>query len=629
MAGRKRKSAQIINLINVNNVEPLAISDMKLASRKGNSFCFIRLKYRGVPALSVFEKNIPNLIDAGRDEIIRELYRLSAAQSNDITSDTIIYHLIGGVTKYFRYLDEYGVDAIPFSVQSMNDCITYFNKQALKGINTSTPSSVRGTLVYYLKQMGRTSDARSLQNATRRTPKNTQSALDIETELKPISKVLIRGHKAFVEHLKNNTLPDIHPFYDEFLVNKMAKARGFDGLRFSAQTVAFKIALSPSATHRRNAKIDIDSLTRIAMFNQASRCALFLLFMMTGMNASVLYTLKRSDITFKNIGTGKFVFEGVKGRAGFKTIDNTLGFSKYTKELIESWLNASKAIYDFLNIKSIDNMPLLPYVDSNLNVIDFSFNSASPSYINNLIGKLFPFTINPTRFRKTKSDMLMRVTQDMYIVSQGLNNSIEVVQKAYTSGVTSDHHRNISAVMAAQASIALGVCVDDAVKNAKILHSDILSEYDYKDRLKRNEMPVATITPSGIHCRGDESSFIQIKRKIKNIGIELPEKETKCTSFLSCFNCDNHVLIASESDIWLMLSFFEQVAEMKDIPAQNSIPKSRLYEIEIILSRTLKRLKDKAPDEYGRAEIKFGSIGAHPLYANLRSLTDALELFNV
>ncbi|WP_082960729.1 hypothetical protein [Photobacterium phosphoreum] len=350
--------------------------------------------------------------------------------------------------------------------------------------------------------------------------------------------------------------------------------------------------------------------------------------MLTGMNDSVLKGMKRSDVKFKAIGSGHYVFDGIKGRAGYKEVDNSLGFSKYTKQLIEDWLEVSKAHFVVTGVDDIDNQPLIPYIKTNHEVKDFNLNGSNADVVNKLIGKLLPFRINSTRFRNTKSDILMRVTEDAYLVSQGLNNTVNVVTRSYSGGVEADHNRNLSAMMETQAQIGKGESIAESIKNAKVLHSDILSDYDHNERFKRHEIPTTTIAPHGIRCTGDSNKKDQITRKLKNLGIDLVKNEKKCTAFLECFDCPYHILVASELDIWLMLSFYEQVTEIKEIPSQNSIPKKKLYEIEAILSRTLTRFEQKAPEQYASAKEKM-EISPHPLFTNLRGLVDTLEVFNV
>ncbi|PKH88367.1 hypothetical protein [Colwellia sp. Bg11-28] len=634
MVGRKRKVSKVVRTQNHAKVEPLSIENMVLTNREGCRFHMKRLKYRGVPTLICsgrgknYFKDSNNLVKAHRESVVRELYRLMP-HSGSLCDSTAFQNLRTGIVTYFKYLDEYKTNLIPFNNDSMNGCIKHFNKLKLEGVTPSNASKVRSALVYFLKLMGRTQHALKLTSVTRNEPSGNQIAFHIETELKPISKILIRGYKALIAHIKGNTLPIVHPFFDENLLRKMAETNRWDGQTLGAKKRAFKLAMQPSVLAREKSLLGIDELKRIVLFNQTSRCALHLFFMMTGMNAEVIQSMKRRDVAFKSIGTGKYIFKSMKARARNKEVDNSLGFSKYTKVLIEEWLEASKIVYSFLGIDNVDDMPFLYYIDTNLKLCDFTHKKSESGAINNLIGKLLPVYLNATRFRKTKSDVLMRTTESMYLVSQGLNNTIDVVKASYSAGVKSDHDRSLTVSMQAQFNIAKGMKVDEAIKKAKILNSDILFDYDYRERLKRNKMTASTITPSGVRCMGDENVMLQVKRKIKNLDIDVPKNEIKCTSFLSCFDCDNHVLIASELDIWIMLSFREQVFDMKIIPSQNSIPKSKLYEIEEILNRTLARLKEKAPDSYEKAETRFESNGPHPLFINLRGLTDALEVFNV
>ncbi|MCD9489177.1 MULTISPECIES: hypothetical protein [Photobacterium] len=629
MAG-KRKAIKVVTKPKTASVEPLSIDDMYIDNGKGQKFWFKRLRYRGVPTLvkggcnqGEF-KNPDELVFANRDGFIREIYRLKP------TGSTLTHHahIAAGLVCYLRYLDEFEPQALPLANDNMERCIKHFNNLKLNGVTPSVSKCVRDGLVYILKQLGRESDARNLPEVAFYEASGKQGALDIETELKPIGRILTKGYRALVQHIKNDTHPEIHPFFDEALLNEMNAKQGWKGRKVGAQKRAFKMAVLPSTTARTKNLFDDKTLKRVALLNQTSRCALQLFFMLTGMNDSVLKGMKRSDVKFKTIGSGHYVFDGIKGRAGHKQVDNSLGFSKYTKQLIEDWLEVSKAHFVVAGIDDIDNQPLIPYFNTNHEVKDFNLNGSNPSVVNSLIGKLLACQINSSRFRKTKSDILMRVTEDVYLVSQGLNNTVNVVTRSYSGGVEADHNRNLSAMMETQAQIGRGESIAESIKNAKVLHSDILSDYDHKERLKRHEIPTTTIAPHGIRCTGDSSKTEQIARKLKNLDIGLVKNEKKCTAFLECFDCESHALIASESDIWLMLSFYEQVTEMKEIPAQNSIPKEKLYEIEAILSRTLKRFEQKAPEQYASAKEKM-EISPHPLFANLRGLVDTLEVFNV
>ncbi|RDU94235.1 hypothetical protein CHH34_01610 [Aeromonas veronii] len=631
MSGRKRKEAKVISAPRSEEIEQISIYQMVMIDKNGAKFYMKRLKYRGVPELISGTEGIAGdfkkpdeLVDANREKIIIEIYKV-IPKSDNLISITALGYLKAGLIKYFKYIDEFDPQAIPFSIDSINNCLVYYNKMSLKGVGPTIVNSIKGAISYFLRLMGRENDTRLLTTANIRRPSIVNVAYDIETELKPLSKILIRGHNSFLSHIMNNTIPELHPFYDEALIIKMAK----EDQNVVYIKHAFRMTLFPNRIFRMNKELNISYMRKIVMFNHASRGALFLFFMLTGMNAGVLQSMRRKDVIFKDIGSGKFIFNGIKYRARNKEVDNALGFSSYTRRLIEEWLSATAVIYKTLNVDCMDDMPLLPYIRSDLSISDYNKARDIASCINFLIRRLLPFRINATRLRKTKSDILMRVTEDMYLVSQGLNNSVEVVRKSYSSGIKSDHDRNLSAAMEAQAAISKGEKINQAIEYAKILHSDILAEYDYKERLSRNEIPVYEITPSGVRCSGDDSLQSQLERRLKNLAVELKKDEHKCTDFLACFDCENHVLVASESDIWMMFSFHQQILDIKELPSQNSIPKSKLYEIESILSRTLLRFESKAPQAYYGAKEKFESEGAHPLYLNVRGLIDTLEIFNV
>lgn len=624
---RKRVDLEITIKPKTASFDLLHIDNMICFNSVGGALNLKRLRYRGVPITIATGKRkgefrSTDLVLANRDNFVREIYRLNPSSP----SCTFHSHIKVGIVSYLRYIDEFEPESSPFSLDVMNRCIKHFNNLALNGILNSRASRVRAALSIILKGFNRGGDVQRLVVVPDYEASGKQCAYDIETELKPVAGVLIKGLKSLMEHIRNKTHPEIHPFFDDDLFNNMAENSCWKNINIKKN--AFKNAMFISNSVKVKHDYSKEILKRMMLLNQTSRCALYLFFMWTGMNDSVLKKMKRSDVLFKVVGADSYIFEGVKGRANYKNIDHSLGFSKYAKSLISEWLEVSKQHFELAGIDDIDDQPFIPYVDSDLNIKDFSNHNTYPEAINNLIGKLFPFRLNATRFRKTKSDVLMRVTDDIYLVSQGLNNSVNVVARSYSSGVKADNERQLSATFESLALIGEGGAINDSVKNAKVLHSDILSDYDYKQRLKRNEIPMATIAPHGIRCSGDEDKISLVKRKYNNLDVELSNNEKRCTDFLSCFDCPNHILVASESDIWLMLSFYEQVIEMKNIPAQNSIPKEKRDSIEAVLSKTLERFKSKAPQEYINAELKM-KHSDHPLFKGLRGLNDTLEVFNV
>ena len=630
----KRRAAKAGNRIKTSNVESLNVHDLVITNLVGKTFRLKRLLYREVPSIVTRGQRKGEFIGgsfehAQRDDVVRKIYQALEIDSDGVVARSPFKHIASAMVIYFRYLDEFAPDEPPLDLEVMKRSIRHFLALKKRGITPTNAHSVKSALSYLLKQMNRVSEAQELPGVNRGKPSDKLGALDAEKELKPVSHALIKAHKLFVNSIENNVPLNVHPLWNEELFDKNAKEKNWNETQKMQRKDAFRRAMLPGYPGMDDGVASYTQRQKFTLFNHATLNALHLFFMMTGMNTEPMMLMSISDVEFRSVGSGKYIFNAVKGRARYGDIDNALGFSLRTRSLIEDWLSLVKTMYECVGIKEqSSDLPLFPYFNSRSSVL-FWTHAGDTSRINIFINYILGIRVNPTRFRKTKADLLMRVTQDVHLVSLSLNNSIEVVQSNYSMGMESDHKSNISAVMEAQYQMSAGESVAESVSNAKVLHSDILLDYDYKERLRGGDIKATTITPSGIRCKGDKGKASQVERKIKSHKIDMPKNERRCTNFLSCFDCENHVLVASEHDIWLMLSFHEQVLAMLDIPSQNSMPKDDLYQIEALLSGTLSRLKNKSNEHYQKAEKRLSSDGYHPLYENLRSLSSTLETFNV
>ncbi len=425
----------------------------------------------------------------------------------------------------------------------------------------------------------------------------------------------------FQEAIENNELLDIHPFFDEKMFSERAKSQGWTARKISSNRYGFKRCLKAQAGTIKSSPLPLERLNQQVFYNQASRNWFFVFSMLTGMNMSVLANLRYKDVTFKSIGSGRFVLDGEKYRAGYKGVDNSCGFSKRTKELIIRWLKTSKIMYQSLDIPLSSELPLCPYFNSRGEVLDFNVNGSEVGAINAQLQKITALKVNTSRFRATKSDVLMRVTEDIFLVSQGLNNTVNVVAKRYSSGVQVDHDNNLNATFGALSAAAKGEEIGKAIEDAKVMRSDILSDFDYK-KLRSHESKEQALktTPTGIKCAGaTPEKLIAEARRMKQLGIDFSRDSGRCTDFLACFDCDSHKLIASESDIWLMLSFLEQIEYLKEMVASNSAPSDEYFVVEGLLKKVLLRLKQKAPKNYAQAKHKVNDGEYHPLYQDRAS----------
>ncbi|EKO3894533.1 hypothetical protein [Vibrio metschnikovii] len=593
---------------------PLRFEDMVLSYGNRRIAYTYRLRYRNVPTLKKIKQG--NEVLANRDDIVREIHQILSDFPNSNTRKTFF----SGFIDYFQYLDSINYHGDFFSNAIMGDCIKHFNKLSDKGELVSKSTSIKTCLSFFLRQRNREPDLKKLPKVAGR-PLAENKAFHVETELKPLSNLLVKGALSFQKAIENDELLDIHPFYDEELFSKRVKKLGWTNQRVGASRYGFKKCMQPTSLTINSSPLSLEQLKRHNFYNQASRNWFFVFSMLTGMNTSVLANIKHKDVSFKGIGSGRFVFDGEKSRAGYKNLDNNAGFSLRTKELVTRWLKTSKVMYQLLGIPFSNNLPLCPFFNTSGEILTFNSHGSSVETINIQLEKITGLKVSTSRFRATKSDVLMRVTEDIFLVSQGLNNTMNVIAKRYSSGVQADHDNNLNATFGALSAIAKGEEVGKAIEGSKVMHSDILSDYDYKKLRyhESQEQPLMT-TPSGIKCAGPTPErLIAEARRMKQLGIDFSQDTGRCTDFLACFDCGSHKLVASENDIWLMLSFLEQIEDLKEMVASNSTPKDEYFVVEGMLKKVLIRLKQKAPQNYALAKQKVDDSDYHPLYQDRAS----------
>ncbi|MEZ8293281.1 hypothetical protein AB6D11_05440 [Vibrio splendidus] len=601
-------------------VIPLRFEDMILDCGNGLKAYTNRLRYRNVPTVSQIKSG--NAALANRDDIVRDIHqRLNLLPENQTKQG-----YFSGLVKYFQYLDGIGYQDALFSNAVMIDCIKHFNKLREKGEQVSIAMQIKISLSFLLRLWNRESDLKTLPEVAAH-PLAKNKAFHLETELKPLSKVLVKSALAFQEAIEKNELLDVHPFFDEERFEEQAKRHGWTLHQIGTKKNGFKMCMKPAPGTIKGSPLPLERLHRQVFYNQASRNWFFVFSMLTGMNTSVLANVQLKDVLFKSIGCGRFVFEGEKFRAGYKGVDNSAGFSLRTKELLTRWLKTCKEMYQSLGIPLSKELPLCPFFRISGEVRTFNTHGSHIGAINTQLAKITGLMVTTSRFRATKSDVLMRVTEDIFLVSQGLNDTVNVVAKRYSSGVQADHDNNLNAMFGALSSIAKGEEIGKAIEDAKVMCSDILADYDYKNLRNREskDQPLMT-TPSGIKCAGPTpDKLVAEARRMKQLGIDFSEYTGRCTDFLACFDCDSHKLVASEDDIWLMLSFLEQIEDLKEMVASNSAPKDEYFVVEGILKKVLLRLKQKAPQNYAQAKQKVDDGDYHPLYQDRASASQFFE----
>lgn len=598
------------------SVEPICVDNLMLKTDGSSVAHFWRLKYKGCPKADSNNKNtgnkIPHLeyLDMNRDDLVRDVYGILKADFN-ISKKTYCDLVI----LYIRWLDDEGLSAIDGDYFHNDLTSAYMTQWALRFKNgrysKSTWSIARTALSFMLRAKGRHKDAGNLIGPKDQgSDTKSYSPLDIETELKPTAQALFRAYHVFLKHLNEGSVPTTHPLWDEKRFQEYCLTLNLNNNQKSGRRAAFETTFIRGGDWR-------NSLARIAML---------IIFMLTGMNKTPLIKMKFSDVKFRLVKSGSYIFDATKNRAKYLKLDNGVGINKSAKRFIESWLGVSAVIYQDDQLKNDGNKWLFPYVQDDNSITSFyACNSLLQDQVNNLLGHLGLSKVNASVLRKTKTNGLLRVTEDIYLVSVAANNDVKTISKAYAHGSEKDHERTWAAAGQALFDYAKNGDIDNAIKQAKFDYHDPLDEYDYKKRLRpKNE----ALTPMGVRCQDNKKGSAEfIAKAIKKIGIDTPEGEKVCTDFLGCFECEHHKLVAAVDDIWLMLSFRDTLEEMKMYAAVNSLPQSRHQKLCLTIDSILSRFKEKDEGNYKQAQ-KMLEEGSHPLYANLFSLHDLLEIFS-
>lgn len=591
------------------SVEPLTIEEMTIKVRATNCQ-FQRLKFKGCPKLSNYGKRNKKIqyIDMNRDAFIRDMYRLLSPNCT-ITTTKHYYTLCGYIgwmddNKHKPVADDYfHNELIKLYMQEWGT----WNSQNIK--SKTAWANVRKMFSFILKRLDRHHDAKRLapiKGIKKET--NSHKGLYLEEELKPIARALFRGFKGFAKHLEDNTTPQMHALWDEELFNEQVDKHGWNATKKEYQRKGFRTSIAGQGDWR----------------NHLTRVSAMICFMLTGMNLTPMLSMKRKDVKFKQIQGGQYIFEAVKGRANNLEIDNGIGFSKYAKEFIERWLSLSARLTG-----KGKNASLFPYIKPNGDISDFITGKHSPHQsINKFLITLGLKKISASILRQTKIDTLMKVTEDIYLVSVAANNSIGVITSNYSSGLEQDHKRNLSASMVAKFDLAKGKPINEAVAEAKKNNVDVLSAYEYKKLRENSSDNDEAQTPLGGRCQSNKKGAAErIDKILKKKGIEMPKEEKRCTDFFGCFECEHHKLVAEVDDIWLMLSFQGTLREMLQYPSVNSLPDNDYKNLCITVDSALDRFKEKSKVNYLHALEKIKS-GNHPLYETVYSLNDLLEVFS-
>lgn len=588
------------NVQEPNQTTQISINAMIIYTPKGTCY-FQRIKYKGCPntihdgidfKIRRF-KSLDPIIDMQRDDEIRKLYGVFCEWPSNTTTCSRFYCLC----HYVRALDAAGR-----TFNLLEDNVLWYGNELLRlmkldsrqgGISAGSAQNKKIALSMILKAQGHNHLARQLPSIP--TPdKNPHPTLD-DDNFTAIGKFLFKGYQGYMAALQEGISPTICPLFDYERLIELKNSEA----EIKSQIKKAKMRARPMNGDWRNSLI---------------RIAILLTYMFTGINATPLLLLKRCDVRFKKCAGDHYVMTSIKHRAGGQKQENEIGFTHFSKAFIDSWLVATEHW-------SIEPDALVfPRFLVNGQMSSWVKSSSPPhSTINTVLVSHGLKKVTSSIFRKTRSQMLMRVLNDVYAVASANNNSIGSTKKDYLYGVKEQHDIANTGASIALFKLSQGMEKSQVIADFEANCKDPLTALEVlKDKQRQ-----PNITRTGLLCWQPLAEKVA-KEKIKYRNIN-PNLDV-CIDFLDCFNCPSHGLVAEVDNIWMMLSFHDTLRQVLARPAYNSIPSEKFLLTEAKTEIILSKLRSKDPKAYSEAEA-LNRITPHPLYDDDDSIDDILRIY--
>ncbi|WP_286985053.1 hypothetical protein [Halomonas sp.] len=568
------------NVININ------LKDKAITDGHGTAN-FERLLYKGCPILPMdgrrawAPKNQTEIVDAGRKEIVIKI--CNAIHSMDKTERTKI-NTFNEVVRYIRLLEKNGVEEI-FCRESLSLYVNDLAAKYISGTKGKSLQSRQNSIKALLFEI----DAELYEQCKKSFmsfPSDTTSVSPYsDDELKKIISNLFTMYDNYAAHLENNTKPEAFPLY---------KAERRDCYETNdAHT------LRRTVSYRTNSSIWKSDLVRTAYY---------ITCFYTGVNSTPLLDLKTSDLSeepFKDITRRAYKLKTYKGRQSGKKNEINIGFTKKAKVFFERWIKISKKLNGYEDGYVFPNI---------INDKPSKMTSTNISKLNKYLAQLEIPALSSQRFRKTKATLIMRATESILMVAQGLNNSVETAAKHYADGDAVTTEVSLASALYIREQTALGKPLETAVKESSFIFRDPVKESNIGNRFKK--------LSNGLRCGGTyKEKSIKIKNALVKEGIASTDDPVACHKFLECFGCMHHAVVAEKDDIWLLLSFQDVILESINRPSVNSKPTSLLGKVDYTLQVIIENMKSDHKAVYDEAYQQYLEA-PHPLWQDI----DDIEL---
>lgn len=547
----------------------------------GKEACFERLCYSGCPLLTIRDDRVmakkknAKLLDMNRRLMIIKIY----TYINDLPyTDRSKINKFEYILNYIKFLDGKGIAEI-FSKNSIEIYTDELLRQYRIGLKGKTLQLKQAAIRDALKYINRDiySDCKKIfidfpNDSTPRIPYT-------DNELNSIIKALKVIYNSYSRNIINNDIPKKFPLYDHEIYPDISNEY---------------IWRYTSTGNRDIWKFDL------------SRVAYLIVCFYTGANSTSLLKLRFSDIdenTFKSSSRGNYTLHTVKGRQGGQSNYIDVGFSKKAKLFFESWLDISRKLSS-----GIDGYLFPKLVNGRTSAM-----STTESMKLNSIFKAYNITsITNQRLRKTKAAVLIRVTESIIKVSEGLNNSLGSASKSYSDGAEEQMEFSLAMALNVMERTSKGEGIELARAN---------SEFQYRDPLReeyflKNKGIIPTSVSSGLRCGnpfGEKAN--SLKKLLVKENLADVNEQVACFKLIDCFECPSHAVIAEVEDVWLLLSFQDVILEIIALPAINSVPSQQLINAHSKLKSILIKIKTDFNDIYELGREKYLD-SPHPLWAD-------------
>lgn len=586
---RKTFSAISANEINLTSID---LKD-KLITDGEHTANFQRLLYKGCPVLPMegrrayTPQNQPTIIDANRKSLAVKI--CNAIHGMDKTKRTKI-NIFRETVSFIRMLDSEGIEDI-VCPDSVTWYVNELVKQYKKGVKGKSLSSRQNSLKALIKELD-IELYRECEDIFIVFPSDNEPTKPYtDDELNKTASALYIIFNDYAKHIENDTVPLIFPLYN---------AKNKDG------TYKFE---SKGLHIRHTSHNTSDNIWKTDLI----RAAYFITCLHTGVNSSPLLELKISDITeepFQDIAHGSYKLRTIKGRQSGRINNIEVGFTKKGKSFFDRWIKISK------KLNSYKDGYIFPNYSLNTPT---KMTSSNASKLNKYVTNFGIPAFSSQRFRKTKSSLIMRATESIFMVAQGLNNSVETASKHYANGDPISSEFSLASALYIREKTVLGTPLDKAIKDSAFIFKDPIKGSNAHTKYKK--------LSNGLRCGGAfEEKSIKIKNALIKEGIAKESELVACHKFLECFGCMHHAVVAEVEDIWLLLSFSDVILESITKPSINSKPTSLLHRVNNTVQVIIERMKNNHKDIYSEAYQKYLDA-PHPLWQDTNDIELILGIY--